>query len=335
MIEIKMFQVFDGDCIWIRYGEDEKANIIVDLGYLDNFKSTVLPIFSSCISGNEKIDVLIITHNDYDHISGIKGFTKRKELLKFINIVWLNNPYTIINSNETDKVSYNDGEEAYKFFSDNNVIIQSNIHNGNEIYTCNGAQIVILSPLLDHILSYNTNWKEAVDKISAEKDDWGQDILSLSKQVNPADSSISNKVSISFIFEYAGKKILFLGDSKPQVVVEKLKQMGYSEHNPICLDYIKLSHHGSKYNITDDLIKIINCSNYLISSNGRNLYKQTLAKIISFNKEKKSEPIKFFFNHSKDVYDGLFKEEELREYSDFECYFAEIGKNYIEININC
>ena len=71
MINIKVLKAFNGDCIIVSYGEEEKHNILIDGGqgrvcfqqlrtYVDSVKKT----------GN-KIDSLILTHIDSDHIDGI------------------------------------------------------------------------------------------------------------------------------------------------------------------------------------------------------------------------------------------------------------------------
>jgi hypothetical protein len=43
---------------------------------------------------------------------------------------------------------------------------------------------------------------------------------------------------------------------------------------PIKVDLIKLTHHGSKFNICNELIEMIDCDNFIISSNDRNFSKK-------------------------------------------------------------
>lgn len=70
------------------------------------------------------------------------------------------------------------------------------------------------------------------------------------------------------------KKIMFLGDSAPIIVKDKLLSIGYSSEKPIKVDLIKLTHHGSKFNICNELIEMIDCDNFIISSNDRNFSKK-------------------------------------------------------------
>lgn len=150
-IHISIFKAYDGDCIWIRYGLDNKTNIIIDVGYLKGFKSTLLPVLKTCRERNEKIDLLVITHTDRDHISGMKGFRTHKELLKLIKKVWFNHPYILDGNCETDKISFKEGEFVFQLFEENNIQVREKVHNGIVDYTLNDAKFIILSPCKIHI----------------------------------------------------------------------------------------------------------------------------------------------------------------------------------------
>jgi hypothetical protein len=78
---------------------------------------------------------------------------------------------------------------------------------------------------------------------------------------------------------------LLLGDAHPSTVVESLEALGYTAQNPLQIDYVKVSHHGSKANTNDDLLTLIDCNNFIISANGNHHglpNKKTLARIIKY-----------------------------------------------------
>lgn len=82
------------------------------------------------------------------------------------------------------------------------------------------------------------------------------------------DTSPSNGSSISFVFEQNDKKLLFLADSHPSIILDSLKKH-YSENDfPIEFDIIKVSHHGSITNTNKNLLEAIDSKNYIFSSNG-------------------------------------------------------------------
>lgn len=79
--------------------------------------------------------------------------------------------------------------------------------------------------------------------------------------------------------------ILFLGDAHPKFLEQSLSSKGYSKHNKLKVDFVKISHHGSKNNTTNNLLDMIDCDNFVISTNGGNSFhthpdRETIARII-------------------------------------------------------
>jgi beta-lactamase superfamily II metal-dependent hydrolase len=93
-----------------------------------------------------------------------------------------------------------------------------------------------------------------------------------------------NASSITCIIEFKGKKILLLGDSIPSTVEQQLKKIYDETGNPMLFDAIKVAHHGSAKNTSDELLNIIDSEHYFISTNGRvhgHPDIETIAKIIN------------------------------------------------------
>jgi beta-lactamase superfamily II metal-dependent hydrolase len=61
------------------------------------------------------------------------------------------------------------------------------------------------------------------------------------------DNTEVNGSSISFILEYKGKRLLFLGDCHEDIIIEKLTIL-HNNGNNLVFDVVKLSHHGSERN---------------------------------------------------------------------------------------
>ena len=110
------------------------------------------------------------------------------------------------------------------------------------------------------------------------------DIAKLSNIEVVEDTSATNGSSISFIIEKNDKKLLFLADSHPSMIIENLKKHYSEEEFPIEFDIIKLSHHGSITNTSKELLEIIDSKNYIISSDGSKFGHpdiETIARIIN------------------------------------------------------
>lgn len=121
-----------------------------------------------------------------------------------------------------------------------------------------------------------------------------EDIISDDKE-EEIDHSPINGSSISVIIEYNGKKLLFLADAHPDLILDSIKQLKSNQ-----FDLIKVSHHGSAKNTTKELAQNLNSKLFLISTNGLGIYAHpdftTLAKIIYYQKDYKT----LFFNYKTD-----------------------------------
>lgn len=83
------------------------------------------------------------------------------------------------------------------------------------------------------------------------------------------DSSPTNGSSITFLLEYQGKKLLFLGDAIPSEVEKQLKKLMPEDQFPLKVDVLKVAHHGAWANNSPELLNRIRANFYLFSSNGR------------------------------------------------------------------
>jgi hypothetical protein len=167
-----------------------------------------------------------------------------------------------------------------------------------------GAEIEVLSPnemqlkkLLREYVKNENSYTASANK------DWDKDITDLIEQDEelPVDRSPTNQSSIAFILTVEGKKFLFLGDASSDQITSKLSSLGYSKNNPISVECLKISHHGSKNNTSNELLDIINTDQYFISTDGsRHSHpnKITLARILKRNPK---AAIHFNYEHIKDA----------------------------------
>jgi len=90
----------------------------------------------------------------------------------------------------------------------------------------------------------------------------------LAKQSRP-DNSAANGSSIAFLAEFAGKSCLFLADAHPDAVCASLKRLlAQRGLERLAVDAVKVAHHGSKGNTTDELMSLIESPRFLFSTNG-------------------------------------------------------------------
>ncbi|MCB2353925.1 ComEC/Rec2 family competence protein [Clostridium estertheticum] len=342
-IKIKMLEAFNGDSFLISLEDNSIiSNIIVDGGISKTYIRDLRSQIQSIISKNENIDLMFITHVDDDHIGGFISFFEDDEIDKSIvkRVIYnsalaisksLNTKYDSlreidINKLSDKKVSYKQGKTLENELLKYNLLETKVIKTLNQI-TLGGAIITILSPREIEIKKLNKKWeRETSDKRQASSSDNEykksiKELLENDKHVK--DRSIINSSSISFLLEYGPFKILMLGDSRSDIITKSLNRLSYNQDNKLKVDYVKLPHHGSKKNLYYDLLNIIDCKKYIISTDGsifNHPDKTTLARILNTFSD-----AEFYFNST--VYEEIFLEEDKKEYQ-----FACIRKDIMELN---
>lgn len=116
-------------------------------------------------------------------------------------------------------------------------------------------------------------------------------------------AQLANASSIAFILRCDGLSILMLGDCYPHNVEAYLRKKGYSEDKPLQVDYVKVAHHGSKHNTSNELLDIIRCNHFIISTNGEKFKhpdRESVAHILCHPKRDRNETVHLYFNCSLD-----------------------------------
>jgi len=120
-----------------------------------------------------------------------------------------------------------------------------------------------------------------------------KEIEELAERQGRTDSSKTNAASISLLLEYRGKRILLLADNMAGKIMENGKVSGI-------FDAIKLPHHGSVRNISDEFLTNCVTEKYLISTSSEKYGHpdiETLAKIIVWGAK---SPKQIYFNYEID-----------------------------------
>ena len=84
------------------------------------------------------------------------------------------------------------------------------------------------------------------------------------------DASITNLSSIMFLVEFEGKKILFTGDGVGRDVLDILSEKNMlNSEGKLHVDILKVPHHGSERNVSEQFFELVTADVYVISANGR------------------------------------------------------------------
>lgn len=354
-MELFCYQAECGDAIRIRYvGDDGNPhNIFLDSGYERTYRNILRQEIKTLIQSGENIDLWIASHIHDDHIGGIMKYIKSVEDKDIQDITqkWFYNPprrYSIhsrIKHNTiSSAMSIGQGDRLFNFLYTRDKLPPKDIEIDSKIPEIFGLKIQILSPNSSTIRDLRNYYKQGmpfetneVDKIShataAIKYDYDKKIEEFDLDIFNEDNSLENKSSISALIEYKNKKILWLADSHPSVVLESLIQKGYSINQPLICNYVILSHHASKNNNSTLLFNIIKCEKYIISSNGENKQclpnKEVMSKIIRNKHREKSMTYFLYFTYDTSNLRDIFLSDEKSVYEKWNFQVIYSNKAYL------
>lgn len=307
MIRVRLLPAACGDCILIEYG-DAPSRVLIDAGFKRTYDETLRPHLDA-LGAPVPLDLLVVTHIDRDHISGALPLLDAAPALVDPSDIWFNGKKHLA----SDHLGAAHGDalatilEA-RFPSRWNAAAPFRgkavrvLDAGQlpAVTLIGGATLTLLSPYADALRALDDHWQsETADawgdaakpaRVSGD-DKLGQrrplasvdaaKIRALAAKATDEDDKPANGSSIAFIFEYAGRRVLFTGDAHPSVLLRSLER--YQPDGRVALDAFKLSHHGSGTNLSDTLLDKIDCANWLVSTDGSSFghpHGEAIAKII-------------------------------------------------------
>lgn len=269
-----------GDCITFRYGDlvngkEKQTVVVVDGGYASTWKDSLKPhlkkYYNCEYGGKFHIDLVILSHPDLDHVSGLLEIANDDEVE--IGMVMMHKPWDELTpawfkdgriTKESLKERLGDAFEKAKLLADatSNVGVAKL---GIGQYEYNKAIFSILGPSQEFYKTCIANCEktpgqaEQVQELSVaacsngkvqyEKYEKGKITWDDSETTSPINES-----SLIVLFEYDGVKILFTGDAGKEGLSQAIE---YANENEISLNectIIKMPHHGSRKNVNPDIM---------------------------------------------------------------------------------
>ena len=333
MSYIEILPAYHGDAFIIHATIGGKSGIIVVDGGPEQSRIKVLRRLEQF----DIIDLMVLTHYDSDHISGLNTFLEQQTDpdIFCVKELWVNCAREI-DMKDGNNVSYG---QAYKMADmisalnkKNNVSIawKEKISAGYE-RDFGFATIYVIGPQADILDIRQEKYEEAISNdVSSARVEHdiriSLETLAQNEKITPStakNNELANMASIAFIIECDGLRALMLGDSYPDVIEKELRKK-YSEEAPLRVDVVKVAHHGSRNNISNSLLDIIDCQDYIISTNGgigntRHPDREALANILCHSRRDKSKTTRLFFNYEiEDIQKRtgvLLTEEEMKTYN--------------------
>lgn len=329
MLKIKVLPANCGDSIIVSYGDKSNIkNILIDGGTGAVYKKTLKAELDKIREAGQFLDLVVVTHSHEDHAYGIIRLMEDSKNSKIVKKVWFNSGLDygreeglpMLEQTTDLNISYRSVKTLESKLESMGVDVWNKnkpIKSGH-IEELHGATLRVLSPDEEILEKFEVfiakkkdeKEKKEASKVSSKKNDYSIALADFDLENFKEDSRVENGTSIAFMFEYASKKILFLADAFPSIVTKSLKDIYLKEdEKPIKVDYVKLSHHGARGNLNDELLSSLECSNFIVSTSGCNNRpsKETFARILKRN----SKNINLYFNYKNEKIESIFSKNEL------------------------
>lgn len=248
---IEMINVGVGESYILNFIKESKvARILIDGGSekgstnLENIMNKIKPSQEEDNDFN-KINGIIVTHIDDDHIGGILKLLNLQNIEDYID---LKQDFFIMFNDFVDPstIKYTQGIQLKRIIDKYPTITLVHSYRQNEIFKINGFEVCIQNCIQNSNLLKPIAHKENViliDIILPAKETIVKLMKAwLSEKKNP---NLVNESSIVFTLEYNRKKILLSSDNYYSKILEQL--LNFKRKN-IEFDLIKIAHHGAKEN---------------------------------------------------------------------------------------
>ena len=325
MFKIKFLPARFGDAIWIEYGTMQAPHRLLIDGGTAGTRRAILNEFQKIPSDQRRLDLLVISHIDRDHIEGILGLLARDDPGFTVDDVWFNGWSHLPEDLASEDLSF--GALQGEKLSGHLMRLDwswNSAFNGEAVYVpergplpqvnlSGGMQITLLSPTLKALTELRPKWEKEVRdanlhpgfELAANDDTPAEEEVSFGVEELPEvealaeidyepDQSEANASSIALMAEFDGKRVLLTADAHAETLFAALDRLFPQERIPI--DLYKISHHGSKYTTRRELLEKVDCPRYVFSTNSsifRHPDMETVARVVTTA----GEPNHLIFNY--------------------------------------
>lgn len=302
MLTLHVVQAECGDCLILEYGPQSKLKyILIDGGPAGTYDTHLRSELEKIKRGGRRLDLAILSHVDDDHIVGLLDLMaelrqqRANSVAETVEIdsLWHNAfSQTIGRDNDVEArlkalqanarsfagvmtvtntavEGIGEGSQLRSAALTLRVLINPDPISVDEaprpIKSADGLRLYIVGPTKKNLEELKTEWLAWLDKHETSP-------LTTEEIAAMADHSVPNLSSIMVLAEdeATGKKILLTGDGRGDHLIDGLRQANLlSGDGTLHVDVLKVPHHGSARNVTEEFFKTVTADKYAISANGK------------------------------------------------------------------
>jgi hypothetical protein len=189
-----------------------------------------------------------------------------------------------------------------------------------------GMKLTLLSPTPTQLQDLAPKWLRELKRsgfVPGQPADTGEflegtpsqstDVDTLADAPFDGDKGEPNGSSIAVLAEFAGASILLGADAHAPVLIDSIQKLlkERKTKGPLKIDAFKVSHHASQKNVSSDLMQLLVCPRYLISTNGSQFShpdRQAVARVIKYG----GRNLALYFNY-KSPFTSVWEDKDLQE----------------------
>ena len=340
-----MLPASEGDCLILSYGPDEPGlrHVLIDGGRKGTWPRLEEALRAIADAG-QSVELMLLSHIDADHIDGLLKLAEVAHLPLTPKQVWYNSfdhlkalvppgqlqPQGFRAADAYTKVLKAKGWALNEEFGGKAIFVEET----PGPFDFAGLTLTLISPAKRKLSKLWIDWQKwrngkGLQPQGSRPMPAALDVDALSKP-SAKDSTAPNGSSIALIAEYDGRTVLLGADAHPDVLEATLGTLGGGA--PLALDLVKLPHHGSRANVTEALIRVIDCSRFAISTSGAvfgHPDPEAISRILKFGSAANKT---FYFNYRSDR-TAPWDNAALKAKWNYECVFRDPQQPVLTIDI--
>jgi hypothetical protein len=278
-----------GDALVVTYGAaPHRHRIVVDGGPVGTYATGLQAYLERLPADERHIELLIVSHIDTDHIDGALVLLQDEALGLTIDDVWFNG-WAQVNEGSRGGLQGAFLDDLLVEHHPNRAFGEGAARRDLEhpVTLEGGARLTVLSPTPIELDRLRTDWAATVTKAGFTPGDGSavaQRLRAKGRYDPPTDDgepvargesklgtdrAPANGSSIAVLLEVEGRRLLLGADAHAAVLHGALTALAQRDGtSSVAFDLVKLPHHGSAGNLTPELMRLIDCAHFVVSTNG-------------------------------------------------------------------
>jgi hypothetical protein len=274
-----------------------------------------------------------MSHIDSDHIGGALPFFKAVEKGLRFGDVWFNGWRHLsgrlgARQGEMFSTAIQDFKLPWNVWREGGPVV---VEDGDALpvhVLPGGMKLTLLSPTPEKLKKLAPVWRREMKRYGLEpgsRVDYRKflkgtpspstDVDELAGEPFGGDNGAPNGTSIAVLAEFGGASALLAADAHAPVLVQAirtlLRQRGAER---LKLDAFKVSHHASQNNVSSELVQLLDCPRYIVSTNGNHFChpdRQAIARLVKYGQHDGKRPA-LLFNY-KSRYNEVWSRPDLQD----------------------